>query len=119
MRGQKPAFSPVKSMNAICIGGLHRLRLLEPLLPFADEPSASATFFFVLPVQNDGMPHSSASCNTGFRPVAIIRNDFYFVFFQQLFCSYHSRVEAQNTFGFERQAAVEETVFFPLLRLPE
>ena len=37
MRGQKPAFSPVKSMNAICIGGLHRLRLLEPLLPFADE----------------------------------------------------------------------------------
>ena len=37
MRGQKPAFSPVKSMNAVCIGGLHRLRLLEPLLPFADE----------------------------------------------------------------------------------
>ena len=37
MRGQKPAFSPVKSMNAVCIGGLHRLRLLEPLLTFADE----------------------------------------------------------------------------------
>lgn len=37
MRGNKPAFSPVKSLHAICIGGLHRLRLLEPLLPFADE----------------------------------------------------------------------------------
>jgi hypothetical protein len=37
MRGQKPAFSPVKSLNAVCIGGVHRLRLLEPLLPFADE----------------------------------------------------------------------------------
>ena len=37
MRGNKPAFSPVKSMNAVCIGGLHRLRLLEPLLPFANE----------------------------------------------------------------------------------
>ena len=82
----------------------------SPFSLITAEPSASATFFFVLPVQNDGMPHSSASCNTGFRPVAIIRNDFYFVFFQQLFCSYHSRVEAQNTFGFERQAAVEETL---------
>lgn len=37
VRGNKPVFSPVKSLNAICIGGLHRLRLLEPLLPFADE----------------------------------------------------------------------------------
>lgn len=37
VRGQSPAFSPVKSVNAVCIGGLHRLRLLEPLLPFADE----------------------------------------------------------------------------------
>jgi len=37
MRGNKPAFSPVKNMNTVCIGGLHRLRLLEPLLPFADE----------------------------------------------------------------------------------
>lgn len=37
VRGQKPAFSPVKSLNSVCIGGLHRLRLLEPLLPFADE----------------------------------------------------------------------------------
>lgn len=33
MRGQKPAFSPVKSLNAVCVGGVHRLRLLEPLLP--------------------------------------------------------------------------------------
>jgi ABC-type sugar transport system permease subunit len=29
MRGQKPAFSPVKSLNAVCIGGVHRLRLLK------------------------------------------------------------------------------------------
>ncbi|PVY40867.1 SWIM zinc finger family protein [Pontibacter virosus] len=37
VRGNKPAFSPVKSTAAICIGGIHRLRLLEPLLPLADE----------------------------------------------------------------------------------
>jgi len=37
MRGNKPSFSPVKSNTAICIGGIHRLRLLEPLLPLADE----------------------------------------------------------------------------------
>lgn len=37
MRGNKPLFSPVKSANAICIGGVHRLKLLEPLLPHADE----------------------------------------------------------------------------------
>lgn len=36
IRGSKPMFSPVKSTNAICIGGLHRLRLLEPLLPYID-----------------------------------------------------------------------------------
>lgn len=36
VRGTTPQFSPVKSVNAICIGGLHRLRLLEPLLPFVD-----------------------------------------------------------------------------------
>ena len=30
MRGQKPAFSPVKSLNAVCIGGVHRLRRLNP-----------------------------------------------------------------------------------------
>jgi SWIM zinc finger len=37
IRGGKPVFSPVKSINALCIGGIHRLRLLEPLLPLADE----------------------------------------------------------------------------------
>jgi SWIM zinc finger len=37
MRGNKPVFSAVKSANAICIGGVHRLRLLEPLLALADE----------------------------------------------------------------------------------
>ncbi|HEP1062465.1 TPA: SWIM zinc finger family protein [Klebsiella aerogenes] len=36
-RGNTPQFSPVKSAAAICIGGLHRLRLLEPLLPFIDK----------------------------------------------------------------------------------
>ena len=30
-------FSPVKSADAVCIGGLHRLRLLEPLLPYIDQ----------------------------------------------------------------------------------
>lgn len=37
VRGNKPMFSPVKSANAICIGGLHRLKLIEPLLAYADE----------------------------------------------------------------------------------
>lgn len=37
LRGPKPAFSPVKILDAPCIGGVHRLRLLEPLLPFADK----------------------------------------------------------------------------------
>jgi len=37
MRGTKPMFSPVKSDNGICIGGIHRLRLLEPLLPLCTE----------------------------------------------------------------------------------
>lgn len=36
VRGNKPMFSPVKSVDAVCIGGLHRLRLLEPLLPYID-----------------------------------------------------------------------------------
>ncbi|WP_207534782.1 SWIM zinc finger family protein [Desertivirga arenae] len=36
-RAGKASFSPVKSGNAICIGGVHRLRLLEPLLPFIDQ----------------------------------------------------------------------------------
>lgn len=37
VRGGQPMFTPVKSADAICIGGLHRLRLLDPLLPFADK----------------------------------------------------------------------------------
>ena len=36
VRGNKPIFSPVKSTDSVCIGGLHRLRLLEPLLPYID-----------------------------------------------------------------------------------
>ncbi|BAP29981.1 SWIM zinc finger protein [Chryseobacterium sp. StRB126] len=36
VRGNKPMFSPVKSADTVCIGGLHRLRLLEPLLPYID-----------------------------------------------------------------------------------
>jgi hypothetical protein len=36
VRGNKPIFSPVTSVDAVCIGGLHRLRLLEPLLPYID-----------------------------------------------------------------------------------
>lgn len=36
VRGNTPMFTPVKSVNAICIGGLHRLRLLEPLIPYID-----------------------------------------------------------------------------------
>lgn len=36
VRGNTPMFTPVKSANAICIGGLHRLRLLEPLIPYVD-----------------------------------------------------------------------------------
>ncbi|NDV59779.1 SWIM zinc finger family protein [Bacteroides sp. 519] len=36
IRGNTPMFTPVKSQNAICVGGLHRLRLLEPLLPYID-----------------------------------------------------------------------------------
>lgn len=37
VRGNKPMFSPVKSANAICVGGVQRLKLIEPLLAFADE----------------------------------------------------------------------------------
>lgn len=37
VRGNKPVFSPVKSANAICIGGINRLKLIEPLLAYADE----------------------------------------------------------------------------------
>ncbi|WP_079240500.1 SWIM zinc finger family protein [Chryseobacterium indologenes] len=36
VRGNKPIFSPVKSADSVCIGGLHRLRLIEPLLPYID-----------------------------------------------------------------------------------
>ena len=37
VRGNKPVFSVVKSMDAVCIGGIHRLKLLEPLVALADE----------------------------------------------------------------------------------
>lgn len=36
VRGNMPVFTPVKSANAVCVGGIHRLRLLEPLLPYID-----------------------------------------------------------------------------------
>ncbi|MCW3466753.1 SWIM zinc finger family protein [Chitinophaga nivalis] len=36
-RGNKPLFSPVNTSKGICIGGIHRLKLLEPLLPLADQ----------------------------------------------------------------------------------
>lgn len=36
VRGGRPQFSPVKSEAAVCVGGVHRLKLLEPLLPHAD-----------------------------------------------------------------------------------
>jgi hypothetical protein len=35
MRGGKPLFTPVKSAAAICVGGVQRLKLIEPLLPLA------------------------------------------------------------------------------------
>lgn len=37
VRGAKAQFSPVRSVNAICVGGLHRLKLIESLLAYADE----------------------------------------------------------------------------------
>jgi hypothetical protein len=37
IRGGKPIFSPVKSGDAITVGGIHRLKLIEPLLSIADE----------------------------------------------------------------------------------
>lgn len=37
MRGGRPQFSPVKTDSAICVGGVQRLRLLEPLLSLAEE----------------------------------------------------------------------------------
>jgi len=36
VRGGRPQFSPVKSVDAICIGGVNRLKLIEPLVAHAD-----------------------------------------------------------------------------------
>lgn len=36
VRGGKPIFSSVKSANAVCVGGIHRLKLIEPLISLAD-----------------------------------------------------------------------------------
>jgi hypothetical protein len=36
-RGGIAQFTPVKSAGAVCVGGIHRLKLLTPLLPMADE----------------------------------------------------------------------------------
>ncbi len=37
IRGNKPSLSPVPSKNALCVGGAHRLRLIEHLMPLADK----------------------------------------------------------------------------------
>lgn len=37
MRGNRPILSPTKKNNGICIGGVHRLRLLEHLIPHIDQ----------------------------------------------------------------------------------
>jgi hypothetical protein len=37
MRGNTPLFSPVKSAYSVCVGGVHRLKLLEPLLSHIDK----------------------------------------------------------------------------------
>ena len=36
LRGPRPSFSPVASPGAVCVGGVHRLRLLEGLLPLCE-----------------------------------------------------------------------------------
>jgi len=36
-RGNKYSFSPLKAKNAVCIGGIHRLKLIQPLLPLIKE----------------------------------------------------------------------------------
>lgn len=36
-RGNKYMFSPLQAKSAICIGGIHRLRLLQPLIPLVNE----------------------------------------------------------------------------------
>lgn len=37
MRGNKPVISTIRQQNAICIGGIHRLRLIENLIPHIDK----------------------------------------------------------------------------------
>ena len=37
VRGNKPVFSSVKTPGSVCIGGVYKLRLIEPLIPLADE----------------------------------------------------------------------------------
>lgn len=36
VRGGKAQFTPVKSSDAVCVGGIHRLKLLTPLIPMGD-----------------------------------------------------------------------------------
>ncbi|WP_298421457.1 SWIM zinc finger family protein [uncultured Kordia sp.] len=36
-RGSKYMFSPLKAKNAVCIGGIHRLKLVQPLIPLINE----------------------------------------------------------------------------------
>lgn len=36
-RGSKYLFSPLKASNAVCIGGIHRLKLLQPLIPLINQ----------------------------------------------------------------------------------
>ena len=36
-RGNKFVFSPLKSKDAVCIGGIHRLKLIAPLMPLIKE----------------------------------------------------------------------------------
>jgi hypothetical protein len=37
MRGGRPIFSPVEAQSGLCVGGLQRLKLLEPLIPHITE----------------------------------------------------------------------------------
>lgn len=37
IRANKPILLPVKQQGSICVGGIHRLRLIEHLVPLADE----------------------------------------------------------------------------------
>lgn len=36
-RGNRYSFSPMKSSSTVCIGGIHRLKLLSPLIPLINE----------------------------------------------------------------------------------